>query len=498
MQQRLADRLAATPAWPVAALAVYLALMAAMAALLAPSGRSDDLETLLLSQSLEWGYHSKNPPAFFWLAHGATALFGPHVAVIYALRLTGVWLMFVGLYAIARRVQPDPLLAVGAGFAMLATLHFHWYLLFYLTNTAFAIALAPAAVLALLRVKARGTVGAWALFGLVVGLGLLCRYNFAVFAAALAAAALVAPEWRARVLVPRALVGVGVAALVIAPHLVWVLGHLETLAAQVGDQLVGEPSPYGSRVAEGMGNLAEAAVSILALPLGLMALVCFPTAFRPVRVADPERASVLGLLRRTVVFSLGLMAVYVLAGSAYVKPHHLFFLIFAPLWLIGRLDRAALRPWAAPTFAAGLAALCVVAAVAFPLSLHRDAADCGACEEFQPIERYAEALRAAGFEHGTILALARRQDFPTAALLGQFPEARLVAFDYPLYAPPPNAVPGDCLMVWDGAREWPEGWPGSAPAGATIGTVTGRVNLSDRPSPGMRYVLVKGGSGDCR
>ena len=33
---------------------------------------------------------------------------------------------------------------------MLATLHFHWYLLFYLTNTTLAMALAPATNLKLL------------------------------------------------------------------------------------------------------------------------------------------------------------------------------------------------------------------------------------------------------------------------------------------------------------------------------------------------------------
>ena len=43
--------------------------------------------------------------------------------------------MVAGLYALARRVQPDPLLAACAGFGVLAMLHFHWYLMFHLTNT---------------------------------------------------------------------------------------------------------------------------------------------------------------------------------------------------------------------------------------------------------------------------------------------------------------------------------------------------------------------------
>ena len=79
-----------------------------------------------------------------------------------------------------------------------------------------------------------------------------------------------------------------------------------------------------------------------------MAAVFFPRAFRPHRLADPERASGLALLRRLLLFCLGLMLLYVAAGSSYVKPHHLFFLAFAPLWLIARLDAADARALARP------------------------------------------------------------------------------------------------------------------------------------------------------
>ena len=118
---------------------------------------------------------------------------------------------------------------------------------------------------------------------------------------------------------------------------------------------------------------------------GLLALLCFPGAFRPVTVGDPARAAALALIGRTLVVGLALVVAATLAGLSYVRPHHLFFLILAPVWLIGRLDRAALRPWAAPAFAAALALLCLAAAVALPIETRRDAADCDACEEFQPV-----------------------------------------------------------------------------------------------------------------
>ena len=220
---------------------------------------------------------------------------------------------------------------------------------------------------------------------------------------------------------------------------------------------------------------------------GSPALVCFPGAFRRVPPGDPARASALALIGRTIAIGLGLVVVYALSGASYLRPHHLFLLVLVPVWLIGRLDAARLRRWGAPAFAGLILLCCVAAAVGFSFETRRDAASCDTCEEFQPVEIYARALGSEGFVPGTILALSRRQDFPTAALLHFFPDARMVAWDYARYAPPPTGHRGDCLLVWSGAEERPEAWPPGAPVpglgspappDATIGLVTGRLPLS--------------------
>lgn len=496
------------PLLPLLLLGAYVLVMLVVAAVMVPSGRSDDLEALLFGQSFAWGYQAKNPPGFFWLVHLAGLASGPSLPLVYGLRFAALFAAVAGLYALARRLQPDPMLAVCAGFAVLTTLHFHWYLLFHLTNTMLALAVAPLAVLALLQVGARGTAGDFARLGLALGAGMLARYNFAVLAVALLLAALVAPEWRRALLRPRLAITGAVAAALVLPHALWVAQHLLVLAAQIEAQVIDDPAlPWAVRVARGLGELAGSTASILALPFGALALACFPQAFRPARVADPVRASELALVGRTVAIALGLMLAYVLAGTDYVKPHHLFFLVLVPVWLIARLDPGAVWRRAAPVFAGGIAICAVAAAVAFPVTLRRDAARCDACAEYQPVDRYAAALRAAGFAGGTVLALSRRQAFPTAALLVHLPATRVIDRDAPLYAPPPGTRGADCAIVWSAAQDWPAGWgpgepvPGiglAAPAGAPIGTVTGRVALSGRPTAGMRFLLVKGGLGECR
>ena len=102
-------------------------------------------------------------------------------------------------------------------------------------------------------------------------------------------AALVAAEWRGLVLRRRMLAAVAVAAALVAPHAAWVIGHAGVLSGHAGAQLVGA-APYAARVADGLAGLVEAAASVLALPFGLLALVCFPGAFRPVAVPATRRA----------------------------------------------------------------------------------------------------------------------------------------------------------------------------------------------------------------
>ena len=117
---------------------------------------------------------------------------------------------------------------------------------------------------------------------------MLTRYNFAIFAAGLVMAALSIPVWRARLLRPQALAAGLVAMLMLAPHVLWVAGHWEVLSGQVQSQIVGvEAPPYPSRgCSKASLNLAESAVSILLAPLGILAAVCFPRAFRPIAIAD--------------------------------------------------------------------------------------------------------------------------------------------------------------------------------------------------------------------
>lgn len=490
-------------------LALYFAAMTVALAVLTPSGHFDDTVAFEDAQSFQWGYEAKSPPLFVWLARALMLLTGPRIETIFALRMACLFAAFAGLTLLARRLQPDTLLAAGAGLAMLATFHFHWYFLDKYANTTLALAMMPYALLAFLRLGRRADVWSYALFGLVAGVGLLTRYHFAILLAAMVAAALGSPKWRTVVCDRRIGLSLGLAALITAPHFAWFLGHWSALRGEVSFAVGfhGTADPVSAAL-EALGNLLEETVSIFLFPLAVLLAALLWPALRPVTVADPERAEDLRFLRNTVIAAFAIMVLFALGGATRIRSRHLFFLSLLPLWLIARLDARRLRPFAAPGFLAALYGCLVVAGLGFPIKGWVYAERCTRCERVLPFDAYARAIAAAGFSGGTIV---HSQEMSRGALLrAYFPRTRVVPdFQYASpRVPLRKGAARDCVFVWRAhspdrteARLKAGGpVPGVGlplPGDAIFGTAPGTIALSGRPTVTLRFALVKGGLGTC-
>ncbi len=498
------------PSAVVVILAVYFSVIAVGLSVLTPSGHFDDTIILGDAQSFQWGYEAKSPPLFAWLARALMLVTGPRLEAVFALRMACLFAAFVGLFLVARRLQPDPLLAAGGGLAMLATLHLHWYFLDKYTNTTLALAMMPYAVLAFLRLRTRAGLTPVLLFGLAAGIGLLTRYHFAILLVALAGAAVINEKWRPVILDRRMLLAPAVAGLIVAPHLYWYLAEWPALAGELrfatGYRGLGDGVSMGL---QGFANLIEETVSVVIFPLGVLLLGFFLPAFRPVPVADPDRQGDLRLMRDTVLIALGIMMVFALAGATRIRSRHLFFLALAPLWMIGRLPPGGLRPWAAPGFVLAIYLLLVSAISGFVIKGWAYAERCTRCEKVLPFGDYAKAIRQAGFGGGTIV-LSREMSRGTI-FRTYFPDSRVVPdFQYKSRRVPlRRRAAGDCLFVWrlterDGIHtRFKPGdlLPGvglSLPGHAIFGAAPGRIALSQRQAVTLGFVLVKGGLGTCR
>jgi 4-amino-4-deoxy-L-arabinose transferase-like glycosyltransferase len=491
-------------------LAVYFSMIALGLSVLTPSGHFDDTIVLKDAQSFQWGYEAKSPPLFAWLARTVMLLTGPRLEVVFALRMACLFAAFFGLVLLARRLQPDPVLAAGGGLAIVATLHLHWYFLDKYTNTTLAMAMMPYAVLAFLRLRRHAGASPYIWFGLAAGIGLLTRYHFAVLLLAMIGAALINKTWRPMILDRRMLLALAVVLLIVAPHLLWYLTQLPALAGELkfatGYRGTGEGIPSAL---QGLGSLAEETVFVLIFPLGLLLLIFFLPSFRPVRVEDPDRRADLRLLRDTVLIALGIMVAFALAGATRIRSRHLFFLALVPIWLTGRMSPAGLRPWAAPGFVLVLYLLLGAAGLGFGFKNWAYAERCTRCEKVLPFEDYAKAVREAGFAGGTIVL--SREMSRGAIFRTYFPDSRVVpAFQYKSKRVPLRAhAAGDCLFVWRAggrdaqAARFKRGdvIPGVGlplPDHAVFGKAQGMVALSGREAVTMGFVLIKAGLGNCR
>ena len=86
------------------------------------------------------------------------------------------------------------------------------------SQTVLVAAMYPATFCALMRLDAKPTLASYAILGLAVGIGLMSKYTYALFILSLLAAAMMDGELRARLVNPRALLGIAIAALIVLPR----------------------------------------------------------------------------------------------------------------------------------------------------------------------------------------------------------------------------------------------------------------------------------------
>jgi 4-amino-4-deoxy-L-arabinose transferase-like glycosyltransferase len=242
--------------------AAYFALQAGIRIMAGGPLNIDEAEAYLWAQALDWGY-GPQPPLYIWLQGAVFAVTGPGVAGLAVLKGVLLFGIFAGVFAMLRRWWPVPV----AGLATLA--------LFWLPELAWesqrirthnVLATLIAVLLALWCLRARGTPG-WAVgAGVLVGAGMLAKWNFALVAAGLAVALLGAPRgqrpgWRA---LPVAAL---VAGAMLVPTLLWMRAHPDVALGSMHKLGVGVDLGRAAKAGLFLQQLAGSLVNLLALPV---------------------------------------------------------------------------------------------------------------------------------------------------------------------------------------------------------------------------------------
>lgn len=488
----------------------FLTLMLVLQVALQTGGRNDDAELMLFGQTLAWGYDPRNPPLIAWIGWAGAQVLGPGLLVTRLVVLGLIGLTYLFLYRAACLVVADRQLAVLAALTPMLTVHFGWYPFINLTHTISLICVSAATVWALLAVLRAPGPGRLALLGLVIGLGLLTKYNYVILLGALLAASLSVRTGRAALLRPAALLVPLVALAIATPHYLWLLEHL----GQASDRLQGSWSVaatgYWAGLAAGLAAIAESAFSVL-MPAALIMAICFPPAFALWRRAETPAADA----ERLLWLAGGLvLAVFLVAVVGFrvtnVKVHHMMILLPMALPAFARIGRVGGSPLGRRLYAMVLPVCALLVVAAYFDFLAGERRDCGKCGPLLPYADYAAALTDAGFDGGTVVLLSTVHRLPAEQLLPWFPDSRFIRPEDSVKAdfrPPRRRADGDCLVIWNGDRQpgtdqrLREGGAAFVPAlpETTIwGQATGTLSGTDRAAPVLAYALVPGGVGECR
>jgi 4-amino-4-deoxy-L-arabinose transferase-like glycosyltransferase len=489
----------------LALLALYVGAHLTLRLVVSPTLTIDDSREAMFAQSLAWGYLPRQPPLYNWLVWVAFRLVGVGLLGLALVKYTLLALAFGFIYLTGRRVLGDGRLAALGAFSLLLMIPVNWVVHETLTHSVAALAASAGTFYALLRLERSGSVAAYLAFGAALGLGVLSKFSYAFFAAALLLAGLATAPVRRRLLHPRTLLSAAVLVALVGPFFAWFYGRAYALAPMYADEVgAGEVPGYLRGVASGTYFLARVSFYYLT-PLWIVFLAVFRGAWAP-RAAAPALTTPAGqLLERFLLAELTLLVAGVLVGGVtYLKFRWMLpVYCLCPLYALARV-RA--EPATAPRL--GRLALVIVAAevlvlVAIPASVLRGDWLGRPSRLNTPYDAVARAVAAAGFTGGTIVA-------GDGAMAGNlrlaFPRARAVRLTNPDYIPSARGG-GQCLVVWEkrplehvphDIRDWIRSTLGTDLEGA------GPIRVIDAPYHHARhtvlrvaYVLLPEGRGRC-
>ena len=484
----------------VAALIVgWLGLHLVLRLLIGPTLGMDDAEQALAAQAWSLGYRTEQPPLFTWLLLLLKPLFGVGYVPIAMLRYAFLGLFCFAFWKAAKAWLGDDGRAAVATFALPTFYTFGWYAQVDLTHST-VLATAVALLLWLsARLLDRQRLTDYAFLGVVLGLGMLGKWNLAMAGTALIISGAILPEGRRAVFHPGVLLAAAIAVVIVLPNALWVLRHKSFEAAGSAVLVRGQKS--------GIQSVLDLIVAALAftMPWLVLALVAFfPTLYRN-RYAIRMSPAIRFLGTYTIV-ALLLHALLILpfGGVDFSERWMIVPLLPLPILFAGLLNPRDLPVgrWLA------IAAAMVVVALGMRAGIQWVGGDhcSGRCRSLAPFGTFAREFRDLGFERGTIVV----DDLHLGGnLRARFSNSRVVDVSAPAGVFGEPTGQGQCLVAWNAdlfGVDAPEKLLAGARAKLQVdptmpakrGDLTAALEGGTRQHQTLGYILFDGQNGDCR
>jgi len=316
----------ARPSGPLLFLAGYFLLQWLLRITMGPGFELDESEQLLFGQRLQWGY-SADPPLYTWLQIPLLRLLGEGAAALALLKNLLLLLTYTCCYYIGRQAGLSVERAGLAALSLLLLPQIGWESQRDLTHSVLVTTVAAASLWAILALlNGRRSTGQYALLGLLFGIGLLSKYNFAIFIlVATVSLASLQPRlvWR-----PAFLLTLLICALTVAPFLLWLVDNADLAASNAHKVGADLSIGYWSGIGRGLFSLLKAYAAF-----GLLLLTALLVSFRPwgAAVSDsPARTATPAakLLTRMLWITALLFSLLLLTGGAIYRDRYLLPVLF--------------------------------------------------------------------------------------------------------------------------------------------------------------------------
>jgi len=392
-------------------------------------GEDDPLDAIL-TQTLALGYLPDHRPLYDWVLWLLEQVTGPG-ALRFQLLKYGLLTGTCGfIFLAARRVMKgDALWAFLSVEALALIYQISWRFHEGFTHAVGAMCAVAACFWALLRLVEDPRGKNYALFGAIIGLGVLTVGAFWVYLATLLVAAGMQPSMRRVLYRPGLAIAIGIATLIAAPHFIWLAGTPEGLAAILPSAPSGAEGPYIHRALAGVRRAFTEPIMYLA-PLIFLYPIFFPamatTARHTARLAPntgmrPDYEQL--ILHMTLLSVASLVTGAVLFGYERYPTHRLMPLfLITSIWLTAQARRAAKDHRQIQRFIIMAVAVAIFAFFARAANMFVLAPVCNICRWGVPYAGLAAEIKHQGFTAGRItvtdpeLGGNLRRFFPAAAI----------------------------------------------------------------------------------
>lgn len=315
---------------------LYFAFEACLVSLASRGAGLDDAELASNLSFWNWGYGGSQPPLYTWIAHGLTQVFGLHLAVLQGLKFTLLASIFLAVYAGLRLFDVPPGFAACAMLSLFLSPDIGWNSQYTLTHSVMGTAGAAWCFASIAGfIKKRSWV--WAvLFGLSVAAAILGKYNGTFFVLALLVAGFAVPQTRRALKTRTFTLALPVAVLAMAPALVFMAMHPESVLQRTAKFKVGQSGHVVLDRLTGLLDFAVAGLSFAALALVVALVIWLINRKGESRGETSERVkSAAHFIGMVLLVGFVLMGISIVAvGATHVRARWLQPVLFLiPVWL---------------------------------------------------------------------------------------------------------------------------------------------------------------------